>query len=249
MAGLISALKIYDPTQKKSFGSYAAMRIRGAILDELRRMDWMPRNARTNFKRLRKTVEELEQKLGRPASEDEVRNELKLSPQEYEELMDEVRPISFLPLDHSPAGEDSEDTNLYEVIADESLVSLEDARALIELRACHVFNVRISKCGGLLGAGRIRDLGREAGINTMLGAHVGETAILAAAGRHFAARTQPLRFAEGSYGKILLEADVSDEMDLGPGGTGEAISRNGLGLDVDLERIAAYAVSCAKLTA
>lgn len=42
LQGLIAALRKYDPLQKKSFGSYAAMRIRGAILDELRRMDWMP---------------------------------------------------------------------------------------------------------------------------------------------------------------------------------------------------------------
>jgi L-alanine-DL-glutamate epimerase-like enolase superfamily enzyme len=129
------------------------------------------------------------------------------------------------------------------VIADESLVSLEDARALIERRACHVFNVRISKCGGLLGAGRIRDLARAGGLETMLGAHVGETAILAAAGRHFAARTPGLCFAEGSYGKLLLEADVSDAMDLGHGGIGAAILRDGLGIDVDLERIAPYVVS------
>ena len=71
ITGLINALKKYDPDQKKSFGSYAAMRIRGAILDELRRMDWMPRNARTNFKKLRRTIEDLEQKLGRPAEEEE----------------------------------------------------------------------------------------------------------------------------------------------------------------------------------
>jgi RNA polymerase sigma factor for flagellar operon FliA len=102
------------------------MRIRGAILDELRRMDWMPRNARTNFKKLRKTVEELEQKLGRPASEEEVRGELKLTPQEYEELMDEVRPISFLPLDHNPSGDDSDEASLYEVIADDGLTSVTD---------------------------------------------------------------------------------------------------------------------------
>jgi RNA polymerase sigma factor for flagellar operon FliA len=126
LAGLISALKKYDPSQKKSFGSYAAMRIRGAILDELRRMDWMPRNARTNFKRLRKTVEELEQRLGRPASEEEVRSELDLTPQQYEELLDEVRPISFLPLDHNPGGDEGEDTSLYDVIADENVTTVTD---------------------------------------------------------------------------------------------------------------------------
>jgi muconate cycloisomerase len=135
------------------------------------------------------------------------------------------------------------------VIADESLVSVEDAQRLIELRACHAFNIRISKCGGLINAGRIRELARENGIDTMLGAHVGETAILAAAGRQFGARTPGLRFAEGSYGKLLLEADVSDAMDLRPGGWGPAIDRDGLGIDVDLARIEPYVRSRGRLSA
>lgn len=125
ITGLISALKKYDPEQKKSFGSYAAMRIRGAILDELRRMDWMPRNARTNFKKLRATVEELEQKLGRPAEEEEIRAELGLTHKEYNQLMAEVRPISFLPLDNTAStvgGDDSESTDLNEIIPDEGIV-------------------------------------------------------------------------------------------------------------------------------
>jgi len=125
ITGLISALKKYDPEQKKSFGSYAAMRIRGAILDELRRMDWMPRNARTNFKKLRATIEELEQKLGRPAKEEEIRGELGLSPKEYEQLMAETRPVSFLPLDNASSGgggEDGDSTDLYEIIPDDNIV-------------------------------------------------------------------------------------------------------------------------------
>ena len=126
------------------------------------------------------------------------------------------------------------------IVADESLVSVDDARRLAEARACHVFNVRVSKCGGLLSSGRIRDLGRAAGIDTMLGAHVGETAILAAAGRQLAARTANLRFAEGSYGRLLLEADVSDALDLEPGAVGAAPAGDGLGLEVDLERIDSF---------
>lgn len=129
------------------------------------------------------------------------------------------------------------------VIADESLVSLADAERLAAARACHMFNVRISKCGGLLSALRIRELGRAAGIDTMLGAHVGETAILAAAGRHFAARSPGLRFAEGSYGSLLLESDVSRELDLEPGGLGTVPSGDGLGLEVDLERIEPHVVT------
>jgi L-alanine-DL-glutamate epimerase-like enolase superfamily enzyme len=171
------------------------------------------------------------------------------------ERLSELEPYRLEGCEQPCAGEDLEGMawltarSPVPVIADESLVSLEDAQALIDRKACNVFNVRISKCGGLLGAGRIRDLARQAGIDTMLGAHVGETAILAAAGRQFATRTEGLRFAEGSYGKLLLEADVSDSMDLGPGGTGPAIQGNGLGLDVDLERIAPYVVSRMKLFA
>jgi muconate cycloisomerase len=135
------------------------------------------------------------------------------------------------------------------VIADESLVSLQDAVQFAAQRGCHVFNVRISKCGGLLGAGRIREVGRAAGIGTMLGCHVGETAILAAAGRQFAARTPDLRFAEGSYGKLLLEADVSDAMDLGAGGIGIVPTGAGLGVHVDLARVAPYVTSRTKLPA
>jgi len=123
LAGLISALKRYDPAQKDSFASYAAMRIRGAILDELRRMDWMPRNARTNFKVLRKTTEDLEQTLGRPATEDEIRKAMNLTPKEYSDLLDSTRSISFIPLDHSPSGDESDEGSLSEVIADDSLVT------------------------------------------------------------------------------------------------------------------------------
>lgn len=123
ITGLIAALKKYDPAQKKSFGSYAAMRIRGSILDELRRMDWMPRNARTNFKKLRATIEEVEQRLGRPASEEEIRAELGIGRKEYDQLMAETRPISFLPLDNASAGgDDGEGADLYEVIPDDNVV-------------------------------------------------------------------------------------------------------------------------------
>ena len=61
-------------------------------------------------------------------------------------------------------------------IADESLVSLADAERIIELGAFDMFNIRVSKCGGLLLSAQLRDLAREAGLGLMLGAQVGETA-------------------------------------------------------------------------
>jgi L-alanine-DL-glutamate epimerase-like enolase superfamily enzyme len=124
------------------------------------------------------------------------------------------------------------------VIVDESLASFEDGRLLIEKQACHIFNIRISKCGGLLGSCRLRDLAREGGVGFMLGAQVGETAILSAAGRLFATRSPDLRFCEGSFGSFLLEQDIAmQDLTFGPGGKAPAISGNGLGMEVDEERL------------
>lgn len=134
------------------------------------------------------------------------------------------------------------------IAADESLVSLADARRLAEAGACHIFNVRISKCGGLLLSTAIREVGRSAGITPMLGAQVGETAVLAAAGRQFAARCADLRFAEGSYGSLLLEVDASDDMVLGPKGEARLQHGHGLGIAVELERLDPYVVERRELS-
>lgn len=125
------------------------------------------------------------------------------------------------------------------VIVDESLVSMEDADRLIARRACHVFNIRIAKCGGLLAARKLRERAADAGLRYMLGAQVGETSILAAAGRLFACRSTELMFCEGSYGDLLLAADVA-QCRVGPGGVGPALQGDGLGLDVEHAAIAEY---------
>ena len=120
------------------------------------------------------------------------------------------------------------------VITDESLASYEDAQTLVDRRACHVFNIRISKCAGLVNSVRIRDLALRNDMGCMMGAQVGETAILSAAGRHFAARSPQLMFLEGSYGTILLESDVATrDLTIAPGGRAEALDGFGLGITVD----------------
>jgi RNA polymerase sigma factor for flagellar operon FliA len=103
--GLITAISRFDRSKQKSFGSYAILRIRGAILDELRRIDCMPRSNRAKAKELRETVNELEAGLKRPATEDEVRERLGMSQREYANLMQQVQPITHVPLDMTP-GED-----------------------------------------------------------------------------------------------------------------------------------------------
>jgi len=130
---------------------------------------------------------------------------------------------------------------LVPVVADESLCSLEDARTLIREQACDVFNVRISKCGGLINAGRIDQLARAAGLDCQLGAQVGEAGILSAAGRHYATRSQGVRWCEGSYGQLLLEEDITEpDITLGPGGMAPALETHGLGVTPAPERLQRY---------
>ncbi len=130
------------------------------------------------------------------------------------------------------------------IIVDESLASGVDAERLIAARACHAFNIRISKCGGMIGAARLRDLGQAAGIGCQLGAQVGETALLSAAGRHFATRSADVLFHEGSYGTLLLEGDIADpDVTIAPGGRAPALTGPGLGVDVDAARMAQWVVS------
>ena len=130
------------------------------------------------------------------------------------------------------------------VIVDESLASLDDARTLIERRACHHFNIRISKCGGIVNSRRLRDAAHDAGLGCQLGAQVGETVLLSAAGNLFASRTEGLLFAEGSFGTILLATDIGkQDLTLRPRACARALDGPGLGVDVDTEKLAPMVVS------
>lgn len=124
------------------------------------------------------------------------------------------------------------------VVVDESLVSYEDGERLVGARGAYIFNIRISKNGGLLGAARLRDLAVSHGIPWMLGAQVGETAILSAAGRQLAARGGEPRWCEGSFGTLLLERDLSaEDVTFGPGGLAPALRGDGLGITIVVDPI------------
>ncbi|MBK8176049.1 MAG: hypothetical protein IPK66_12540 [Rhodospirillales bacterium] len=129
------------------------------------------------------------------------------------------------------------------ICADESLCSFEDARLLAAERAFSCFNIRLSKNGGLFNALRIHDLAKTAGIACQLGAQVGETSILATAGRLFAGMTGDLRFHEGSFGTRLIKSDVV-RRPIAFGFRGRASTRCrgwGWGVPADESRVAAYA--------
>jgi len=119
------------------------------------------------------------------------------------------------------------------VIADESLCTEEDARRLIDLEACQIFNIRLSKCGGPGAATRIRRMAEAAGITCQLGCHVGETSILSAAGRHFGLTVPHLAYAEGSFSPYLLLKDVVvHPVAFNGGGQADELPGPGLGIEI-----------------
>ena len=97
--GLIDAIEKSDPSRDNKFKTYAEFRIRGAILDELRAQDWVPRSVRDKAKMLDRATLELESQLGRWAKEEEVASKLNISMDEYFDLLNQVRPISVLSID------------------------------------------------------------------------------------------------------------------------------------------------------
>jgi len=128
------------------------------------------------------------------------------------------------------------------VMTDESLITDEDAAELIEREACDLFNLRISKNGGIFRTVRLARMAREAGIGFQLGCQVGETAILSATGRHVAAHLNDAKFVEGSYGALLLEEDIADEsVQFGYAGKAPLLKGTGLGIRVREDLLQKYA--------
>ena len=87
MIGLLDAINRYEENHGAQFETYAVLRIRGAMLDELRSSDWMPRSTRANMRKVEQAMAALQQQLGRPPSESEVAKSLKLSLADYQDLL------------------------------------------------------------------------------------------------------------------------------------------------------------------
>lgn len=123
ITGLIAAVRKFDPEQGNTFASYAAMRIRGAILDELRRMDWCPRRARARSRKLKTAINDVEQKVGRAATDLEVSAALGLNAKEYAKWVEEAKPVTFIAIDQTTEGDEGAGASLHELLADDSDVT------------------------------------------------------------------------------------------------------------------------------
>mgnify|MGYP001407920722 CR=1 FL=1 len=97
--GLIDAIEKYDPARGAKFKTYAEFRVRGAILDELRSMDWVPRSIRQKASQIGAVIQKLQAKFGRPPEDEEVAKELGVSLDQFFDTLNETRSMPVLSLD------------------------------------------------------------------------------------------------------------------------------------------------------
>lgn len=117
--GLMDAIDKYDLERDTRFETYAVTRIRGAILDELRALDWIPRSTRQKARKLENVYIELENSLGRAATTEEVAKKMNLSTSALYGLLDEVRSTNLVSLDEFVQGKDGDgQTRLVDAVED-----------------------------------------------------------------------------------------------------------------------------------
>ncbi len=107
--GLMEAIQKYNPTQGASFETYAGIRIRGAMLDEIRKGDWTPRSVHRKSREVSEAMSSVEARLGREAHDQEVADELGVSLEEYHQILVDTNSAHLLSIDEPEQNELSED--------------------------------------------------------------------------------------------------------------------------------------------
>jgi RNA polymerase sigma factor for flagellar operon FliA len=125
--GLINAIDRFEPDRGIKFEAYATARVRGAVIDQLRALNWMPRSAVSRSRQLERMLAELEQRLGRPATEDEIATECGVSIARYRQMLVEAG-TSILSLDAplAPMRPDDDMSSLAELLEDPTALSPPD---------------------------------------------------------------------------------------------------------------------------
>ncbi|MBL8214029.1 MAG: FliA/WhiG family RNA polymerase sigma factor [Bryobacterales bacterium] len=113
IVGLISAIDHFDPSHNVKLKTYAEYKIRGAILDSLRGLDWAPRQQRKRAKQIEAAIAALEQRLHGAPNEDQIARELKISIEEYHEWLVDVRGVNLGSLESASPEEEGRDVLKY----------------------------------------------------------------------------------------------------------------------------------------
>ena len=135
--GLMDAIEKFDPARNIKFETYAITRIRGSMIDGLRSMDWVPISVRQKSKELEKTYLQLESRLGRTATDQEVAEELGISQQDLAVLLKEVAATTIISLDDYFPGDEGEDKRrrIVEMMEDENAVNALEMVEIQEIKS------------------------------------------------------------------------------------------------------------------
>jgi RNA polymerase sigma factor FliA len=133
LVGLLNAMRRFKPNNGTSFETYARVRIRGAVFDELRRLDWVPRSVHEKAKKTEKTMQELTQRTGAIPSDVQMAKALGISLHDYEELLEEIRPTTYVCLDALHGAKDEHEGWAHDVVADDSQANPREQTATREL--------------------------------------------------------------------------------------------------------------------
>ena len=123
--GLLDAHAKFDTRKGVKFETYAVWRIKGAVLDQLRALDWASRSMRRKARNLDGVTRKLDQKLGRAASEEEVARELKMTRDDFYRLLDHVRGAVLVSLDEARTNDGEDQGTLADHLADPNTIDLE----------------------------------------------------------------------------------------------------------------------------
>ncbi len=136
LLGLISAIERYDPDRDVKFETYAIARIKGSILDELRALDWVPRSVRSRARQIERAMAELESKLGRAPSDEEIAKKVGISVEELEGSLTDISRSSIAALDElwTISGSGGDQVALIDTIEDTQGPEPQSAFAQTELR-------------------------------------------------------------------------------------------------------------------
>jgi len=107
MIGLLEAQQNYDPTKGASFETFAGIRIRGAMLDDIRRGDWVPRSVYKNNRRITEAMAQLENKLGRDPTDTEIAEHLEMTLDQYHQALNDVNCGRLVGMDDLGVSEDA----------------------------------------------------------------------------------------------------------------------------------------------
>ncbi|MDY6919469.1 MAG: RNA polymerase sigma factor FliA [Pseudomonadota bacterium] len=126
MLGLLDALKRFDNSKGASFETYAGIRIRGAMVDELRKGEWAPRSVHRNGRRIQEAIRSVEHETGRDARDQDVAHHLGVSLEEYHSMLQDSMATRLFSLNELDTGEDTISSGLQQQTPEDPLAQLQD---------------------------------------------------------------------------------------------------------------------------